>query len=65
MQRSMLVAGHGGTVALRGGVPTVSIHGKSRRGVYEFRGDDATLLRLPRLGEMLRRDLPTCMVAWR
>ena len=58
MQRSMLIAGHGGTAALRGGAPAVFGHGKARRGAHEFCGDDVTLLRLPRLGEVLRRDMP-------
>ena len=65
MQRSMLVTGHGGTAALRGGALAVSGHGKSRRGAHEFHGDDVTLLRLPWLGEMLRRDLPAYAVALR
>ena len=49
MQWSLLVIGHGGTVALRGGAPTVSGHGKARRGAHEHHGDDSNLSSLSRV----------------
>ena len=47
---SMLVAGHGGMVALRGGALAATGHGKVRREAHGLRSDDANLQRLPRLG---------------
>ena len=56
--------GNGGTAALHCSTPAIIGHGEARREARELRGDDATLLRLPRLGEVLRRALPACAVAW-
>ena len=60
MQRSMLIAGHGGTAALRGGAPAVFGHGKARRGAHELRDDDATLSRLSRVWVEAPGRVSTC-----
>lgn len=46
----MLVAGHGGMVALCRGAPAVTGHGKARREAHGLRGDHMNPPRLPRLG---------------
>ena len=49
MQRSLLVASHGGTAALRGGALAISGHDKALRGALGFHGDHTDLPRLPRV----------------
>ena len=65
MRRSMLVCGHGGPATLLAGTLAVSGHDKARQEACKLRGDDSTLLPLPRLGEVLRRALPACAVVLR
>ena len=62
---SVLVAGHGGTAALRGGVPSVTGHGKAQREAHGLRGDHANLPMLPRLVGMRRQGLSACAVVRR
>ena len=55
----MLIAGHGGTVALLCGVPAVSGHGEARRSALQNHGDHATMSRRLRRLEALRRSTAT------
>ena len=59
VRRSMIVAGHGGTVALLNTVPAVSGHGKARRGAQQYNGVLVTLFQQQTLHAKLRRCLTT------
>ena len=52
--RSVLIAGHGGTVALLYGALAITGHGEASRGVHEIRGDLVMLFLLPKPDERLR-----------
>ena len=59
----MLVAGHGGTVALLNAVPAVSGHGEARRGAQQYKGDLVTLFQQHKPHEKFRRSMATAR--WR
>ena len=53
--RSVLVAGHGGTVALLYGAPAITGHGEASRGAHEIHGDLVMLFQLHKPDERLRQ----------
>ena len=55
----MLVAGHGGTVALLNTVPAVSSHGEARRGAQQYKGDLVTLFQQHKPHKKFRRSMAT------
>ena len=60
MQRSMLVASHGDTVALRRGALAISGHDKSRQEAQELCGDDVDLSKLSRVQVEAPAKVSTC-----